>query len=353
MALTAEEATKLNTTLEKCTEVANTTEEILTELQNGEGRAVDITAAVAAHNNSASAHSNMLASPTQAGLVSTGSQTFAGNKTFTGYTQWSSSHDYMRHIITFDNVSEVGGIQTEQDSVNFLQGIYYANKEINAQNMLTHIGHYIHKDGHVSMRIQASSNGVERNAAAILISAYATNANVSFIGNALPTETNTFTIGNAGKNWKEIFCANATINTSDEREKSNIAAFPDEVLDAWGEVNFQQFQFNAAVQEKGANAARIHSGVIAQRVMEVFQRHGLDASRYGLFCYDEWAAEPEQKDEEGNVMQPALEAGNRYGIRYAEALCLEAAYQRRRADRIEARLADMESRLAALEGDRK
>ena len=59
MALTAEEATKLNTTLEKCTEVANTTEEILTELQNGEGRAVDITTAVAAHNNSASAHSDL------------------------------------------------------------------------------------------------------------------------------------------------------------------------------------------------------------------------------------------------------------------------------------------------------
>lgn len=38
-------------------------------------------------------------------------------------------------------------------------------------------------------------------------------------------------------------------------------------------------------------------------------------------------------------------AGDRYGIRYSEALCLEAAYQRRRAERMEQRIANIEALL--------
>ena len=41
-------------------------------------------------------------------------------------------------------------------------------------------------------------------------------------------------------------------------------------------------------------------------------------------------------------------AGDRYGIRYSEALCLEAAYQRRRADRLEARTEILEKRVEEL-----
>lgn len=41
--------------------------------------------------------------------------------------------------------------------------------------------------------------------------------------------------------------------------------------------------------------------------------------------------------------------GDRYGIRYSEALCLEAAYQCRRAQRLEESVSVFETRLAALE----
>ena len=127
-----------------------------------------------------------------------------------------------------------------------------------------------------------------------------------------------------------------------------MSAIPDEVLDAWGDVDFVQYQFKDAVAEKGGQA-RLHSGLVAQRIDAAFSSRGLDASRYGLFCYDEWDAEPEVRDESGQVVTPASPAGSQYSLRYEEALCMEAAYQRRRADRAEARIADLEERLAAIE----
>lgn len=65
-------------------------------------------------------------------------------------------------------------------------------------------------------------------------------------------------------------------------------AFADTILDAWAEVNFVQFQYLDRVEEKGEDGARWHFGVIAQRVKEAFERHGLDAHRFGFLCYDEW-----------------------------------------------------------------
>ena len=131
--------------------------------------------------------------------------------------------------------------------------------------------------------------------------------------------------------------------------KQEIEAIPDDVLDAWGECGFVQFQFNDAVNQKGKEAARLHSGMVAQRIDRAFRTHGLDAGKYGLFCHDEWDAEPERTDKDGNVEVEALPAGDRYSLRYEEALCMEAAFQRRRADRAEARLAALEERLAAIE----
>lgn len=169
-------------------------------------------------------------------------------------------------------------------------------------------------------------------------------------------------LGNASTRWAQVFAASGSINTSDANEKQSIEAYPDAVLDAWGEVEFRQFLFNDAVEKKG-DAARIHAGVIAQQVVQAFERHHVDATKYGLLCYDEWEAEykdvevvdvPASElivDENGNPF-PAqthtekvqiTKAGSRYGIRYSEALCLEAAYQRRRADRIEQRLNAIEA----------
>lgn len=132
-----------------------------------------------------------------------------------------------------------------------------------------------------------------------------------------PTVDNSLALGTVGRRYTNVYAVNGTINTSDEREKRDIKAIDDAVLDAWERVNFSQFRF-----KKGD---RIHIGVIAQRVEEAFKSEGLDAHDYGLFCED--------TDEDGEV---------RYGIRYSEALALECALQRRETERLKARLVALE-----------
>ena len=165
---------------------------------------------------------------------------------------------------------------------------------------------------------------------------------------------NVIALGEAPRRWSQLFAATATINTSDARCKENVAAPDDALMRAWGKVGFRVFQFKDAVEKKGSGA-RIHVGVIAQEVKAAFESEGLDASRYGLFCHDAWEDEyedvevidePEVVDDEGNVTPAKTHiehrlvtpAGDRYGIRYEEALALEAAYQRWRLAQIEARL---------------
>lgn len=178
-----------------------------------------------------------------------------------------------------------------------------------------------------------------------------------------PCSDNTYSVGSSTLRPSVVYAGSGTINTSDERLKDNIRSINDDVLDAWGDVNLKFFQFKDAIERKG-DYARIHAGVIAQQVQEAFGARGLDAFRFGLLCYDEWddvfvtetiVDQEAEFDEEGNEVTPAVtheeqrqvqEAGNRYSIRYDEAFILEAAYQRRRADRIEARLAALEERMA-------
>lgn len=170
-----------------------------------------------------------------------------------------------------------------------------------------------------------------------------------------PGNDNAQAIGAAATRWEQLYAGTGAINTSDARCKENITAPDDALMRAWGKVGFKVFQFKDAVQKKGGDA-RIHVGVIAQEVKAAFESEGLDASRYGLFCHDAWEDEyedvtvvdqPEVTDDDGNITTPEVShvekrlvtaAGDRYGIRYEEALALECAYQRWRLAQIEARL---------------
>lgn len=181
-------------------------------------------------------------------------------------------------------------------------------------------------------------------------------------GDFSPKTDNAASCGTPAHRWSEVFAGTGTINTSDEREKASIAVPSDALMRAWGKVNFKIFQFKDAIQKKGADAARIHVGVIAQQVIAAFAEEGLDATRYGLLCHDSWDAEEpkiqrhwiedemERRDDDGNLIaearghyeelveDPGREAGDIYSIRYDEALALECAYQRWRLEQIEARL---------------
>ena len=192
-------------------------------------------------------------------------------------------------------------------------------------------------------------------------------------GTLRPTTDNTNSLGLATHRWSVVYAGTGTINTSDAREKTAPLPIDDTVLDAWGDVQLITFQWLESIRVKGEDIARWHFGVIAQQVRDAFIARGLDGTRYGLLCYDEWEDEFEpimaerevttveyRVNEETGIAEEypithteeydtgekrlVMAAGNRWGIRADQCLFLEAAYQRRRCDRIERRLDAIESK---------
>lgn len=146
-----------------------------------------------------------------------------------------------------------------------------------------------------------------------------------------PSADDTQYLGFTSLRWKAVYAVNGTIQTSDEREKTEIdsLSIAEKAVAVKLKSLIKKFKFTAAVSKKGNNA-RIHVGVIAQDVKAAFESEGLDPYSYGIFCYDEW--EPVYEEEftfqENNGGVPTKvptgnkilvhEGGNRFGIRYDE-----------------------------------
>ena len=195
-------------------------------------------------------------------------------------------------------------------------------------------------------------------------------------GNFRPFFDNAYSVGIAAQRCSVIYAGTGSINTSDEREKADVGAIPEEWLDAWADVQWARFKFI------GGN--RWHVGLIAQEVHAAFAGHGLDAFEIGLCCFDKWneerepvyetvtktrpitviEQEPAGEDENGEPLfrmreveaeeeyeeqvatgetRVTLEAGDRWGLRYDECQAIEAAWQRRELARMVARLTALES----------
>lgn len=154
-----------------------------------------------------------------------------------------------------------------------------------------------------------------------------------------PNSTGTYALGSASQAWSGGFTQAAFTVTSDARCKTEPLTISDALLDAWSEVDFVQFQYLDRVEKKGADSARWHFGIIAQRAKEAFERHGIDAHRYGFLCFDSW---DDVYEEDANGSHKLITpAGSRYGIRYEEVLILEAALMRRTIKRMQEALAVM------------
>lgn len=232
-----------------------------------------------------------------------------------------------------------------------------------------------------------------------------------------PSTANAHLCGISALPWAGGFTQTAFTVTSDERMKTTPLAITDAMLDAVAEVDWVQYQYLDRVEAKGADGARWHFGAVAQRYVEAFARHGLDAHDFAFICYDEWdnkwgkvvtnegatvtkthtiqcqavehvvrevPVEEEQADEStvtklvkvdrlvpkfelnliSGELEPVMEeveeeytepaepeyedvleipAGSRYGIRYEEALALEAALQRRNYQRLLKRIEALEA----------
>lgn len=128
--------------------------------------------------------------------------------------------------------------------------------------------------------------------------------NLNVDGIVLPARDNVHVLGTASFRWSVVYAATGTINTSDRDKKEQIEALSkaEKIVALQIKKAVKKFKFKDAVAEKGSKA-RIHVGVIAQEVAEIFAKNGLNAEDYGLFCSD--------KLDDGSVL---------LGIRYEELL---------------------------------
>ena len=172
----------------------------------------------------------------------------------------------------------------------------------------------------------------------------------------VPKTNNEYNLGTSSNKWKDVYATNGAINTSDRNAKTCIKNIDDNILEAWDDVSLVSFKFKDAVEKKGDNA-RIHAGYIAQNIQENLNKYGIDACKYGLFCYNAWDAQEEKSheevriDEKGNaktvkvIDTPAQEAGETYGLRYIECLVVECAYLRKKNKELDDRIAKLEKNL--------
>ena len=330
--------------------------------------------------SSASDSSNKIATTEWVDNFLNSNLTVEGNKIFTDIL--SVSND--RPQISLINKSLTKGANPTSDNLYYLE--FLDTNGIATKNRLGLLQSAVRTSGDVEIILRAYKNEANSSASTSISLIYsASGSNYLETPSVRPNSDNAHSLGVATRRFTQVFAATATINTSDERVKTSISNFPDEVLDAWAEVNWQQFQFKDAVAEKGSNA-RIHSGTLAQWILEIFQRRNLDATRYGLLCHDEWEAEDwdeivvdkravtesvkvidkeavynsdgleitpaithyEERiiePEESHIVHHHVDAGDLYSLRYEECFAVEAAYQRRRANRMEARLAAIEAKL--------
>ena len=194
-------------------------------------------------------------------------------------------------------------------------------------------------------------------------------------------------LGHTYYRWGQIYSTSSSISTSDRNKKQDINEITESERKVASKIVdlFRTFRMKDAVSKKG-DEARLHNGVIAQDLIEVFQSEGLDARRYGLFCYDDiWLVDGEnelyetvyEKDGCRNYMNPdgtereytpeddgvkevklktgifadkdtpgAVATPGPYSIRYEELLCFVVAGELQN-ERI--KYSTLEARVAALE----
>lgn len=131
------------------------------------------------------------------------------------------------------------------------------------------------------------------------------------------------------------------VTGSDRRIKDDIEEIPDEVLDAWDNVKWSQFKMKKEVRQKG-NEALLHFGSVVQDVQKALSDGGVDPARYGFLYHEDYLPEEMNLPSEEN---PEITNGEKWYLKYAEAYAIEAAYQRRRADRLEARIVALEAKI--------
>jgi hypothetical protein len=125
-------------------------------------------------------------------------------------------------------------------------------------------------------------------------------------------------LGEASKPFKNLYVAVAPVVTSDAREKQQVRDLSAAEIAAAKELrqSIKLYRLNREVDDEHSRGVW-HTGVIAQEVVEIMKSHGLDALDYGLVNHVVWDDEA-AIIEDGQEIQAARSAGDKYAVRYDE-----------------------------------
>lgn len=87
-------------------------------------------------------------------------------------------------------------------------------------------------------------------------------------------------LGKTAKPWYRLYASNSTTVTSDERLKKNIRSYDQRFIDMYPDLDPVLYEL-----KNFSNGS--HCGLIAQRVKEAMDKHGITDEEFGVFEYDE------------------------------------------------------------------
>ncbi|WP_339077806.1 tail fiber domain-containing protein [Acetobacter sp. AC2005] len=181
---------------------------------------------------------------------------------------------------------------------------------------------------------------------------------LSGVDRVRPANNGISDLGSAGFAYGNIYSKTAVQVTSDATQKTVIGSLADvsyedgqKLAAALFGLDTCMFQLNASIAEKGADAARLHAGFIAQKVQAAIMAAGLDPAKYAL-----WTNSPVYKDEvvDGSVVQsPVLDGEGKQVymqmLRYEQILCVLFEAAKAKISAQESALSALTTRVAALE----
>ena len=153
----------------------------------------------------------------------------------------------------------------------------------------------------------------------------------------------------------------ACVVGSDRRIKDEIESIPDEILDAWENLEPKQYKLKSDLETDKENA-QTHYGWIAQDVESIIKGDRKGEVKNGLWLHESWEEQEEVSHEETYteevetksgekqtvtktrkvIDQPYKAKGDSYGLRYTECLVVECKYLRRCIARLTARIEELE-----------
>ena len=293
-----------------------------------------------------------------------GNETISGNKTWSGLNTFQQNITYERTNFFHQAVNPcyyLKDTELEKGSLASTHTAYPALWCDKNSNVLGYVRFVEYSSGRQTAEFRISNlikNGTLDPTGSVVNCTVNLELQSSGEKSLIPEQNNDINLGTSTNKWKDIYATNGAINTSDRNAKTDIKIIDDNILEAWDKVSLVSFKFKDAVAKKG-DEARIHTGYIAQDIKEELNKYGIDACRYGLFCYNAWDAqeekshEEERTDEAGNIEivkvidTPARDTGEIYGLRYIECLVVECAYLRKKNKELDDRITKLEKNLNA------